>query len=206
MPHKLYESKYLFSFQIFFFSIFYRFFLLSKFKYNFLTESLEYYNNVDEYYWFDGKKLNDTHRPEVKIISDNRKRGRKQIIFECQLPKSDVYLSIVPQASRSSHTYPVSPKRVTVSAIRLQLDFVPIEGININVKPKIVTTTSSYYYYNFISDKVDEDDTQSAERHIIFYDGKCRNCFLNVGSSTLDSKQLLNPTYQRSIKCYIKVF
>jgi hypothetical protein len=65
--------------------------LSSEFKYNFWNENLEYLDNDDYYYSsYEGKKLNDTFKPEVHIIPDANKKGRNKIIYECQLPKPDV--------------------------------------------------------------------------------------------------------------------
>jgi hypothetical protein len=114
-----------------------------------------------------------------------------------------------PYASRSSHSRPVEPKRVTVSALHIKLHFTRLEGININLK-KVTTTTLStrFFYYSEIqktkSGSSDDDDQKSTERYMIFYDGKCRNCLINVMDSTIDSSELVNPTSTRSIKCHLK--
>ena len=89
-------------------------------KYNYWTESLEYFQPSDDYYWFEGKQLNSTFKANVFILSNNnnnnkKQKGRKKIVFQCKLPKSDVYLSIRPMVSKTIHSYPRPPKYVTVS-------------------------------------------------------------------------------------------
>ena len=177
-------------------------------RYNFFTESLEYFYSGDDYYWYEGKKLNDTYKPDVYIVSDSVRRNRKKIIFECRLPKSDVQLSLNPVASRSSHSHPLPPKKVTVSALHVRLDFVPIEGININLDRKqtdTATTTSEYPTPYDQTRTSGGGKRSSVERYIIFYANKCRNCSLNVENSTVDGDdELFKPTFKRSIKCHLK--
>jgi hypothetical protein len=118
-----------------------------------------------------------------------------------------------PYASRSSHSRPVEPKKVTVSALHIKLHFTRLEGININLKKATTTTTLStkfFYYSDFqktksgSSSSSSDDDAKSTERYMIFYDAKCRNCLVNIMDSTIDSSELVNPTFTRSIKCHLK--
>ena len=190
-------------------------------KYNFLKENLEYFTVEDEYYWYEGKKLNDSYKPDVYILPDRNKKGRKMIIYECKLPKSDVYLSLKPTAARSSHSYPLPPKRVTVSALHLSLNLVPFKGINVKLKKskyEMTTTKQSRFVYSEYSsvtsskngnhnnnELMDNPDRKNIDRFMIFYDGKCRDCFININNMTIDSNQLINPTFFRSVKCHLKV-
>jgi len=140
------------------------------------------------------------------------------IIYECKLPRSDVYLSLKPTAARSSHSYPLPPKRVTVSALHLSLSLVPFKGINVKLKKsKYETTTkqSRFVYSEYSSvtssktsndELMDNPDRKNIDRFMVFYDGKCRNCFININNMTIDSNQLINPTFFRSVKCHLKVF
>ena len=181
---------------------------------------MEYFDPDDEYYWYEGKKLNNTYKPEVYILSDKVKKGRKMIIFECRVPKSDVYLSLKPMASRSSHSHPLPPRCVTVSAFHVKLNFIPLAGINVNLKkqtqsPITIKSTKSTKKYIY-SDKagheaesepesnVDESTRKSVNRYMIFYDGKCRNCTFNVANSSLDSDLYINPLFYKSVKCNLK--
>lgn len=78
------------------------------FKYNFVSEKLDYVNGSvkSDTFWYDGKILNDTVRPRVYILSDPNKKYKKTLIYECRLPRSDVYLSLRPLPLRFSHSHP----------------------------------------------------------------------------------------------------
>ena len=52
----------------------------------------------------------------------------------------------------------------------------------------------------------DDIDLVTVHRHMIFYDGKCRNCMFNVANATLDADLFVEPTFSHSIKCHLKVF
>ncbi len=116
-------------------------------------------------------------------------------------------MSIKPYASRSSHSRPIEPKKVTVSALHIKLNFNSLKGININLKQTGTpssTTTKFYYYETSLKTKSTDQPLKSIERHMIFFDGKCRNCQINAIDSTIDSGLLVNPTFSRSIKCHLR--
>lgn len=161
-------------------------------------------NSTEENYWYEGKLLNNSHKPNVYILKDSDRKHRKKIVYECKLPKSDVYLSLKPYATRSIQSRPLDPKRQTVSGLHVKLKFMPLEGINLNFRKSTMSTTTPEYP-DFLNSNSNNDKTKVVQRYLLFFDKKCRNCFLNIQSSTLDSNQLVNPSYFRSIKCHLKV-
>lgn len=91
-----------------------------------------------------------------------------------------------------------------------------MSGIVLNVKNKpkndySSSTISSYVYSeNKNQGKSDENlnskQKKSIQRYLIFYDSKCRNCFVNIVDSTINTeKNLVDPTFSHSIKCHLKV-
>lgn len=202
-----------------------------------------------------GKVLNDTYKPSVHIIPDGKKKYRKRIIFECKLPRSDVHLSLKPLPSKTFQGHPVKTSPVTVSGLHIKLYFVPLSGININVRNNVadtLTTTTRYTLttsrrttasthrrkFNFVyptdnKQAADADSepthaptttttrrvmtasgdsqvvrplgTKAVQRFFIFYDSKCRNCFLSPSVLERDTDELINPTESKTVKCHVKV-
>ncbi len=145
-------------------------------KYNPTRSAMEYFKNDEQFLWYEGKHLNDTIRPEVFISQAGVNENRK-ITFKCNLPKSDVEQSLSPTASdyKSIQSHPSYDAKTTVSAIHIKLNFMHIENINI-------------YMNKYKSNDNDKEDIgaqfatqnliqRSSEKFLIYYDGKCKNCF-----------------------------
>lgn len=146
-------------------------------KYDPIELTMKYFKSDEDYLWYQGKKLNHTYRPVVFIGQPNLNLNRK-ITFKCDLPKSDVELSMNGVNDyKSIQSHPASSVRATVSAIHVKLNFMHIEDINI-------------YSSKYTSSESDKDDfktqfetqnliQQSSEKYLIYYDDKCKNCSLN---------------------------
>ncbi|CAF0852892.1 unnamed protein product [Brachionus calyciflorus] len=150
-------------------------------KYNFWGEHLDYMNSSEEITLQD-PDFQNSNKANVYIISDGAKTYRKTIIYECILPKSDVYLSLKPIASRFSQSRPIGLNKVTVSGFHVKLNFMPLSGIDVNVK------TSA----------------KSAQKYLVFYHYKCRNCFVDINPTTINENDLLDPFSYRSIRCQLR--
>lgn len=133
-------------------------------------------------------KKNNSAR--VYIISEGSKKYRKTLIYECLLPKSDVYLSLKPLAPRFSQSRPLSLNKVTVSGFQIKINLKSISNINVNL--------------NSINKK--EKPAKTNKKFLIFYHYKCRSCSINKDKTTIDEHGLLDPFSFRSIRCILRVF
>lgn len=180
------------------------------FKYNYETQSLDYFHSGEAFYWYDGKQLNSTVQPEVLIVKDtdaffSLKNDRKKVIIKCPLPISDVNLSLNggdPKSFRSAHTHPSINNRVTVSAFHVKLAFSQVQGLHINLKKHrhaesqenfLNFSTISFINKNFLK------NNKAPERFLVHYDSKCRSCRVNKDYSQFD------PFRTGSILCSLKV-
>ena len=177
-------------------------------KHNTETGIMEYFRAGENFYWYEGKKLNETMRPEVFISSVNNRDNRKKITFKCSLPKSDVELSLSDNSNvyKPMQSHPASGYTASVSATHIRLNFMHIENINIYMS-KYKST-----------DLEDGDDTQkqfasqnlikrSAERFLIYYDEKCKTCTVNEPIYKPSDKSVLmcdlkQNTCENKGKCY----
>jgi hypothetical protein len=174
---------------------------------------LEYFNSGDSFYWYDGKKLNDTFNAQVFILKDNSRSDRKKIVFKCKLPPSDVYASLnaYSKGYKSAQSYPLPSGRVTISAFHVKLTFLQMESLNINIKKSddeyslvggaggggdnILDFSSA----NFLNANL--FNKKSPERYLIYQDSTCRSCQLNENSLS----GTITPLKDNSVLCQIKV-
>lgn len=163
-------------------------------KFNQENQSLEYFNSGDKFYWYQDKKFNDSYSPEVFILKDSLDANKKRIVFKCQLPTSDVYLSLNGDAKayKPAQSHPLPSYRVTVSALHVRLNFMQIESLNINLEKN--TNDPVYNLIDNVLDISSQDflPKKSTERFMVYYDSRCKNC--SIGN--------MNPV---SVKCGLKV-
>ena len=57
---------------------------------------------------------------------------------------------------------------------------------------------------NLHEEKPAQAEQKTAQRYMIFFDNKCRQCFINVHSSTMDANELIDPSFFRSVRCQLK--
>ena len=162
-------------------------------KYNQIQSRLEYFNDDDKFLWFQGKHLNDTIRPEVFISQAGINENRK-ITFKCNLPKSDVELSLKNTADyKSIQSHPSIDYKTTVSAIHIKLNFMHIENINIYLNKYKASEND-----NERDDLATQFATQhlvrrSSEKFLVYYYGKCKNCYIK--------ENILKPNENNSLVC-----
>lgn len=156
---------------------------------------MEYFQNEDNYLWFENKKVNDTHNPQVLILRDPNDQKRKKIVFTCQIPLSDVYLSLNgdEKAFKPAHTHPLPKYRVTVSALHVSLNFMQIESLNVNLN-KQINENDAYTLINHPSDFKEQDilPKKSAQRFFVYFDSRCQNCSLKNDSLFCKLKVKIN--------------
>jgi hypothetical protein len=129
------------------------------------------------------KKLNSTFEPSIKIKLEENK-----IIFECQVPRSDVWISLHPRPTMSIHSYPLKPNRATVSALQIKLNFSPLHKM---IHNRLDSLMNDQYLNGFQG---------SVERFFIYYHGKCRNC-----SFIQNSTDYIDLFARDTLKCPLKV-
>lgn len=108
---------------------------------------------------------------------------------------------------------------MTVSGLHVKLNFVPLSGVDVNILHNVnlpttttTTTRSNYLFHSEHGPRDKEDDdtkgisTKAVQRYMVFFDAKCRHCFLNEDLlSKKDGDELLDASEPRSIKCHLKV-
>jgi hypothetical protein len=171
-------------------------------KYNFWSEKLEYLETSEDLIWYEGKKLSNKQRPEIILLNEQQQKSAQTLIFKCKLPEySDTYLSMKDSES-------IQLKRVSVSGFHIRLNFLPLDDILINIskinnnnnKNSATTPPPRNAWLLNLKKKAE------INKHIIFYDRKCRLCFNNIRNTTINNRSgYLEPNNAHSIKCLIKV-
>jgi hypothetical protein len=169
-------------------------------KYNFSTQKLEYFMPDDQYFWQDGKVLNETTSPEVYIIRDPANKDKRKIIFECKLPVSDVFSSLnydLVNQFRPAHSYPMPNYRVTVSGLHMKLNFLRMDNLVININQKRLMKDNEDNMMNEASNQF-LNNKKNIERYFVYVNSVCRTCSLNPTNFS-------SPVLSNSILCDIKV-
>lgn len=139
-------------------------FKIQKFK--------EYQNTDTELEGFTGKWINNEQTLTQKASSIVLNEDHNVLNVICELPFSDVYNSLHPELSRSSHNNPLAYSGVSISSFIV----------------KLVANGSTDNADNYVSIK-----------YFVLYDGKCRTCTQNM-NRIKRSKPLLSVECKIKVK------
>jgi hypothetical protein len=174
-------------------------------KYLNFGQRMTYFDSDDGFYWYENKKLNHTSSPNVYITHDPDHKKKRIIIFECKLPRSDVFMSMNYHMQHDDqykpiHGHPLPNYRVTVSGLHVKLNFMQMDNlvINLNQNKNHNYENTDSTFINMARNKF-LSNRAPIERYFVFYDTKCRTCSHN------GSLEHLNLLENDSLQCDLNV-